>query len=70
VREDTYEDDLEEHLLVDLHELLVPLINVGRLLTRVRVVVLGGWGVVLVVVAPLENLLHDGLIDLCAVSGM
>jgi hypothetical protein len=64
----TYENDLEEHLLVDLHELLVPLVDVGRLLARVRVVVLGGGRVVLVVLAPLDNLLHDGLVDLCRVS--
>src|SRR5690242_3686597 len=64
----TYEDDLKEHLLVDLHELLVPLVDVGRLLTRVRVVVLGGGRVVAVVVAPLENLFHNGLVDLRAVS--
>jgi hypothetical protein len=42
------EDDLEEHLLVDLHELLVPLFNVGGLLAGVGVVVLGGRRVVLV----------------------
>ncbi len=38
------EDDLEEHLLVDLHELLVPLLDVGRLLAAVGVVVVGGGG--------------------------
>jgi hypothetical protein len=64
----TYEDDLEEHLLVDLHELLVPLVDVGRLLARVRVVVLGGGRVVLVVLAPLDNLLHNSLVDLRCVS--
>lgn len=31
----TYQDDLEEHLLIDLHELLVPLIDVGGFLARV-----------------------------------
>jgi hypothetical protein len=64
----TYKDDLKEHLLVDLHELLVPLVDVCRFLTRVRVIVLGGGRVVLVVVAPLKNLLHDGLVDLRPVS--
>lgn len=63
------EDDLEEHLLVDLHELLVPLVDVGRLLARVGVVVLGGGRVVLVVAAPLDDLLHDCLVDLRHVSG-
>jgi hypothetical protein len=64
----TYEDDLEEHFLVDLHELLVPLVDVGRLLARVRVVVLGGGRVVLVVLAPLDNLLHNSLVDLRCVN--
>jgi len=58
------EDDLEEHLLVDLHELLVPLFNVGGLLARVGVVVLGGRRVVLVLGAPLEDLLENVLGDL------
>jgi hypothetical protein len=58
------EDDLEQHLLVDLHELLVPLLNVGGFLARVRVVVLGRSGVVLVLGAPLEHLLEDVLGDL------
>jgi hypothetical protein len=64
----TYKDDLKQHLLVDLHEFLVPLVDVGRLLARVRVIILGGGRVVLVVVAPLEDLLHDSLIDLHRVS--
>lgn len=61
-------DNLEQHLLVDLHELLVPLINVGRLLARVGIVVLGGGGVLAVVLAPLEDLLHDRFVDLCSIS--
>ena len=60
----TYQDDLEEHLLVDLHKLRIPLLDVGGLLTVVRVIVLGGRGVLAVVLAPLENLLHDRLVDL------
>ena len=64
------EDDLEEHLLVDLHELLVPLFDVGGLLARVGVVILGGRRVVLVLGAPLEDLLEDVLGNLCeCVSG-
>ena len=55
------EDDLEEHLLVDLHELLVPLFDVGGLLARVGVVILGGRRVVLVLGAPLKDLLEDVL---------
>ena len=58
------EDDFEEHLLVDLHELLVPVFDVGRLLARVGVVVLGRRGVVFVVLAPFEDLAEDGFGDL------
>lgn len=58
------EDDLEEHLLVDLHELLVPLFDVGGLLAGVGIVVLGGRGIVLVLGAPLEDLLEHVLGDL------
>jgi hypothetical protein len=64
----TYEDDLKEHLLVNLHEFLVPLVDVGRLLAGIRVIVLRGGRVVAVMFAPLENLLHDRLVDLRAVS--
>lgn len=59
-----YQDNLEQHLLVDLHELLVPLLNVGCLLAGVGIVVGGGWGVVLVVLAPFNDLLEDRFIDL------
>ena len=51
-----YQDDLKEHLLVDLHELLIPLFDVGGALPRV--------GVILVMLAPLDNLLEDGFVDL------
>lgn len=60
----TYEDDLKEHLLVDLHELLIPLLNIGGLLTSVGLVVLGLGRIVTVVVAPLYDLAEDGLVDL------
>ena len=55
------EDDLEEHLLVDLHELLVPLFDVGGLLAGVGVIDLSGRWVVLVLGAPLEDLLKHVL---------
>ena len=58
------EDDLEEHLLVHLHELLVPLFDVGGLLAQVDVIAMGGRRVVLVLGAPLEHLLEDVLGDL------
>lgn len=60
---ETYEDDLKEHLLVHLHKLLVPLINVGGLATVV-VVIAGTGGIVLVVFAPLDDLLKNGLVNL------
>jgi hypothetical protein len=59
----TYEDDLEEHLLVDLHELLIPLIDI-RSLAAVVIVVTGGGGIVLVVLTPFNDLLQDGLVHL------
>jgi hypothetical protein len=60
----TNQDDLEEHLLVNLHELLVPLLDIGGLLAGVGIVVLGGLGVVLVVFAPFDDLLEDRLVHL------
>lgn len=58
------EDDLEEHLLVDLHELLVPLLDVGGLLAGVGVLVLLWGRVLLVVVAPFEDFAQDSFRDL------
>lgn len=60
----TYKDDLKEHLLVDLHELLVPLLNISRLLAGVGLVIGGLRGVATVVVAPLDHLAEDGFVDL------
>ena len=62
----THEDDLEQHLLVDLHELLVPLLDISGFLAGVRVVIGGGEGVILVVLTPLDDLLQDRLIYLWA----
>lgn len=60
----TYENDLEQHLLVNLHELLVPLLNVGGLLAGIGIIIGSGGGVVLVMLAPFDNLLENGLVDL------
>lgn len=60
----TNENDFEEHLLVDLHELLVPLVDVGGLAAGVDVVVAGAWGVALVVLTPLDDFLENRLVDL------
>lgn len=54
--------------MVYLHELLVPLLDVGRLLAGVGVVVGGRGGVVLVVLAPFNDFLEDGFVDLGGVS--
>jgi hypothetical protein len=59
----TYQDNLKQHLLVNLHKLLVPLIDVGGL-AAVVIVIGGSLGVILVVLAPLDDLLEDGLVNL------
>ena len=60
----TYEDDFEEHFLVDLHELLVPLFDICRLLAGVGLVILLLDRVIAVVLAPFDNFTEDGLVDL------
>ena len=62
--ENPHQDDLKEHLLVNLHELLVPLLDFSGLLAGVGIIVLGGLGIVLVVLAPFDDLLEDRLVDL------
>jgi hypothetical protein len=54
-----YQDNLEQHLLVDLHEFLVPLLDVGGLLSGVGIIIGSRWGVVLVMLAPFNDLLED-----------
>lgn len=39
---ETYQNDLKQHLLIDLHELLIPLIDVGGLAAGVIVVTSAG----------------------------
>jgi hypothetical protein len=60
----THKDNLEEHLLVHLHELLVPLIDVGGLLTRIGIVIAGRNGVGLMMVAPFNDLAKNSIVDL------
>lgn len=60
----TYEDNLKEHFLVNLHELLIPLFNICRLLAGVGLVVLLLDGVVAVVLAPFDNFAEDSFVDL------
>lgn len=65
------QDDLEEHLLVHLHELLIPLVDLGRLLASIVVVVTRRRRVMAVVVAPLDDFAQDGFRDLSMrVSGL
>jgi len=59
-----YQDDLKEHFLIHLHEFLVPFVDIRRLLPGVRVVILGSGGVLAVMLAPLDDFLHDGFVDL------
>ena len=58
-----YENDLEKHLLVHLHELLIPLLDFGGLFPRVRLIVVSGGRVVAVVLAPLDDLAEDRFRD-------
>ena len=66
-----YKNDVEEHLLVNLHELLIPLPDISKLHPSVKViiVVVNCGKVVLVVLAPLEDLAKDGLSNL-GVAGL
>lgn len=59
----TYQDDLKQHLLVNLHELLIPLVDISGLAAGVIVVMRAGR-IVLVVVRPLDNLVQNGSVDL------
>ena len=60
----TNQNDLEEHLLVDLHELLIPLLDIRGLLAGIGLLVGRLDGVVAVVLAPLDDLLQDSLVHL------
>jgi hypothetical protein len=64
----TYQNDLEEHFLVDLHKLLVPLLDIGRLLASIRLLVLSLGRVVAVVLAPFDDFAENSLVDLRIVS--
>lgn len=64
VKKRAYQNNLEQHLLVNLHELLVPLLDLGGLLAGIGLLILGGRGVVAVVLAPLNDLAEDCLVHL------
>ena len=59
-----YQNNPKDHLLVDLHKLLIPLVEIGGALPRVGIIVFGLRRIILVILAPLENFLEDGLVDL------
>lgn len=63
-RRGAYKNNLKQHLLVHLHELLVPFVDVGGLLAAVGVVFAGGHGVALVVFAPFQDFAKDYFADL------
>jgi hypothetical protein len=50
--------------LVNLHEFLIPLLDVGGLLAGVGIIVLSWLGIVLVMLAPFDDLFEDRLVDL------
>ena len=57
-------DDFKKHFLVDLHEFLIPLINICGFLARIRVIFVWLGRISAVMFTPLEDLLEDGLVDL------
>jgi hypothetical protein len=63
-----YQDDFEEHLLVDLHKPLVPFLDIGRPFARIRFVVIWGRGVAFVMLTPLDHFCENGLVNLGTVS--
>jgi hypothetical protein len=59
----THQYDLEHQFMMDLHELLVPLLDIGCF-AAVLVFVTCGRGVVLAVLTPFDDLAKDSFIDL------
>jgi len=50
-----YKDDFKQHFLINLHELLIPVVNVGGFLIT-RVILLFLNRVVFVMICPFKNL--------------
>ena len=50
--------------MVNLHKLLIPLVDIGGLLTVVRILVVSRRGVVAMVLAPLDDFSEYSLVDL------
>jgi len=63
-------DYLKEHLLIDLHELLIPLIDVCGFLARVGIVFVGLGRIGTVMLAPLDDFLENGFVDVWDGNGL
>jgi len=63
-------DYLKEHLLIDLHELLIPLIDVCGFLARVGIVFVGLGRIGTVMLAPLDDFLENGFVDVWDGDGL
>jgi hypothetical protein len=50
-----YQDDLKQHLLIDLEKFLVPFINIGGFSSRIRLVICRRGRVGTMVVAPFDD---------------
>jgi hypothetical protein len=50
-----YKNDFKQHLLIDLHKLLVPVVDVGGLFISRLILLFFNW-VVFVMIGPFENL--------------
>jgi len=59
----THENDLKKHLLVDLHEFLVPLVDVCCLLPAITLFLCRLDGVTTVLLAPLYDLAQHRIVD-------
>ena len=52
----TYKDDFEKHFLVDLHEFLIPFIDICGLFAGVGIILSGCRRIALVMSAPFNDL--------------
>lgn len=50
--------------MIDLHEFLVPLVNIGGLLSNIVVIIVSSGRVGFVIGTPLDNFLEHCLVDL------
>jgi len=50
--------------LIDLHELLIPLLDVRRLPSGIGIILVGRGGVMSVMVAPFNHLFENGGVDI------